>query len=175
MGIVLTNTRREALVVQVTESLSSIMPFIFLLFFALAGAHLNIAVLPNLGLLGIIYILARSAGLIGGARLGSVLGKMEDKIKKYIGLGILSQAGVAIGLALIVNHEMRQIVDLHPREFATLIKNNPGMDPIQIGTTVITVITATCIVFEVVGPILCKMGLSRAGEIPDEENKNSIG
>ena len=100
---------------------------------------------------------------------------MEDKIKKYIGLGILSQAGVAIGLALIVNHEMRQIVDLHPQAFATLIENNPGMDPIQIGTTVITVITATCIVFEVVGPILCKMGLSRAGEIPDEENKNSIG
>ena len=57
----------------------------------------------------------------------------------------------------------------------TLIKNNPGMDPIQIGTTVITVITATCIVFEVVGPILCKMGLSRAGEIPDEKNKNSLG
>jgi len=172
MGIVLTNTRRESLVNQVTESLSTIMPFIFLLFFALAGAHLNIIELPHLGILGVIYILARSAGLIGGARIGSVLGKMEDKIKKYIGFGILSQAGVAIGLALIVNHELRQIVDLHPQAFAALIKNNPAMDPINIGTQVITVITATCIVFEVIGPILCKMGLSRSGEIPDEKIKD---
>lgn len=172
MGIVLTNIRREALVKQVTESLSTIMPFIFLLFFALAGAHLNIAELPNLGMLGIVYILARSAGLIGGARLGSVLGKMEDRIKKYIGLGILSQAGVAIGLALIINYEMRQIVELYPQAFAELIKSNPAMDPIQIGTQVITVITATCIIFEIIGPILCKMGLSRSGEIPDDKIKD---
>ncbi len=173
MGIIFTNTRREALVTQVTESLAPVMPFVFLLFFALAGAHLNIAELPNLGVLGVIYILARSAGLIGGAWLGCVLGNMEEKIKKYIGLGILSQAGVAIGLALIINHELRQVVALYPQAFAELIKTNPAMDPIRIGTQVITVITATCIVFEIVGPILCKMGLSRAGEIPDEKMKNT--
>jgi len=171
MGIVLTNTRREALVTRVTESLAPVMPFVFLLFFALAGAHLNIAELPNLGVLGVIYILARSAGLIGGARLGCVFGHMEEKIKKYIGLGILSQAGVAIGLALIINHELRQIVAAYPEAFAVLIKNHPELDPIKIGTQVITVITATCIVFEIVGPILCKFGLSRAGEIPDESSK----
>ena len=54
--------------------------------------------------------LARSAGLIGGSRLGARFGHVEDKVRKYIGLGILSQAGVAIGLSLIVWHDARRFI-----------------------------------------------------------------
>jgi hypothetical protein len=131
------------------------MPLTFVLFFCLAGAHLQLSALPSLGLLGIVYILGRSGGLIGGARIGAFFGHVEEKIKKYVGLGILSQAGVAIGLALIVNSE-----------FAGLGRTVDGVSHGSlIGTRVITTITATCIVFEIIGPILAKYALGKAGEL----------
>ena len=155
VGFVLVNTRRESLVHKATAPLLEIMPLIFVLFFCLAGAHLQIAALPSLGLIGVAYILGRSGGLIGGARLGAIFGHVEEKIKKYVGLGILSQAGVAIGLALIVN-----------AEFAGLGAVTDGVSHgSQIGIKVITTITATCIVFEIVGPILAKYALGKAGEL----------
>ncbi len=155
VGFVLVNTRRESLVHKATAPLLEIMPLIFVLFFCLAGAHLQIAALPSLGLIGVVYILGRSGGLIGGARLGAMFGHVEEKIKKYVGLGILSQAGVAIGLALIVN-----------AEFAGLGAVTDGVSHgSQIGIKVITTITATCIVFEIIGPILAKYALGKAGEL----------
>jgi len=171
-GFVLTNTRREAFVMKVTAPLQEIMPLMFLLFFCLAGAHLQVSELPKLGLVGIIYIAARSMGLIGGARLGAVVGKVEPKIKKYIGLGILSQAGVAIGLSLIIRHEFSQLV-LVPEVKTALVRfalEHPDMppimyDPLVIGSALITTITATCIIFEIIGPILTKVALTKAGEI----------
>jgi len=155
VGFVLVNTRRESLVHKVTAPLLEIMPLTFVLFFCLAGAHLQIAALPSLGIIGIVYILGRSGGLIGGARIGAMFGHVEEKIKKYVGLGILSQAGVAIGLALIVNSE-----------FAGLGAVTDGVSHgSQIGIKVITTITATCIVFEIIGPILAKYALGKAGEL----------
>jgi len=155
IGFVLINTRRESLVHKVTAPLLEIMPLTFVLFFCLAGAHLQLSALPSLGLVGAAYIIGRSGGLIGGARLGAMFGKVEEKIKKYVGLGILSQAGVAIGLALIVNHE-----------FAGLGAVVDGVSHGSlIGTKVITTITATCLVFEIIGPILAKYALGKAGEL----------
>lgn len=151
VGIVVVNTQENSIVHKIGEELSNVMPLMFILFFVLAGANLHIIALPSLGLLGIIYILSRSTGLMSGAWLGATIGKADSKLKKYLGMGILSQAGVAIGLALIVKHE-----------FAGLGLNNSGS---YIGATVITTITATCIVFEIIGPILTKIGLEKAGEI----------
>jgi len=156
VGFVLANTRRKELVHRVAEPLREIMPLLFILFFCLAGAHLDLAKLPSLGLIGIVYILARSAGLIGGARVGATLGHVEEKVKRYIGLGILSQAGVAIGLSLIVQRDFSALSNPHGAE---------------IGTQVLAIITATCIVFEIAGPICTKFALARAGEIPRVEDR----
>jgi len=156
IGFVLANTRRRSLVQKVVRQLQPITTFFFILFFFLAGAHLHLKALPTLGLVGIVYIFGRAGGLICGAFLGAVIGKMEGKIKNYLGLGILSQAGVAIGLSLIVRHEF------------TLI-GTPHAD--MIGRTVITTITATSIVFEIIGPIMTKIGLEKAGEIPQKRSK----
>ena len=158
VGFILVNTRREALVHRVMTPILEFMPLIFILFFCLAGAHLEIASLPSLGMLGLVYIVGRSAGLIGGARIGSMLGKVDDNIKKYIGLGILSQAGVAIGLSLIIKHE-----------FGLLDAEYGIPHAAAIGTTVLTTVTATCIFFEVIGPILTKLALTKAGEIPSKK------
>jgi len=156
VGFVLANTRHESLLHRVTSPLLDVMPLLFVLFFCLAGAHLQVSALPALGTVGLVYIAGRSAGLIGGARLGAAFGHVEDKVKKYVGMGILSQAGVAIGLSLIVKHE-----------FALLDAKYNIPHAVEIGSKVLATITATCIFFEIIGPILTKIALKRAGEIPD--------
>jgi len=156
VGLFIVNTQPHALTRKLHKKLPDIMPLLFILFFALAGAHLDIGKLPSLGLIGIIYIITRSAGLISGASLGATLGKMESKIRKYTGLGILSQAGVAIGLSLILKEDFKGLGKV-------LTGNTTSGD--YLGSVVITTITATCIFFEIIGPILTKIALTRAGEI----------
>ena len=151
VGLFFANATNPRIVHKVMRPVREIMPLLFIWFFCLAGAHLEVAKLPQLGLIGLIYIAARSGGLIFGAFLGGCLGHVDKKIKKWIGLGILSQAGVAIGLSLIVKND-----------FATMGLEHAD----KIGAAVITTITATCIFFEVVGPICTKFALEKAGEIP---------
>ena len=83
-------------------------------------------------------------------------------LKKFVGLGILSQAGVAIGLSLIVKHEFTQLDVKYDLPHAATI-----------GAVVLTTVTATCIFFEIIGPILTKIALTKAGEIPHEGLKES--
>lgn len=150
VGFMVVNTCRSPVVSRVLKQVQPIMPLLFILFFFIAGAHIHLAMLPALGLLGIVYIMGRSSGLILGAYVGAVIGKAEEKIKRYLGYGILSQAGVAIGLALIVQREFSAVGTEHAR---------------MIGETVIASITATSIFFEIVGPILTRISLTKAGEI----------
>jgi Kef-type K+ transport system membrane component KefB len=159
MGLIIVNTQPRELVRALGEQLSNVMPLFFILFFVLAGAHLHISALPELGWIGIIYIICRTAGLIGGARLGGTIGSVEDKVKKYVGLGILSQAGVAIGLALIIKHDFKGL-----GKVVEIINGQPVTTGDILGAITITTITATCIFFEVIGPILTKIALHKAGE-----------
>ena len=77
-----------------------------------------------------------------------------------MGLGILSQAGVAIGLSLIVKHEFHGLGKVMDVTTAPQVTSGDS-----IGTTIITTVTATCIFFEIIGPILTKIALTKAGEI----------
>ncbi len=150
LGFVLTNTMPFARTKSLISQLKTWMPFLFIPFFLLAGAHLKVNALPSLGLLGLVYVLARTAGLMGGAMLGAIAGKSEPKIKKYLGFGILSQAGVAIGLSMLVLNDFTELGTTEASSIATIV---------------ITTITATCIIFEVIGPIGAKYALTKAGEI----------
>ncbi|MEA3265335.1 MAG: cation:proton antiporter [Candidatus Fermentibacteria bacterium] len=152
IGFVLANTSKQSTIMGVNEQLRSLMPLLFILFFFLAGAHLNFAALPALGMIGIAYIIGRSAGKIGGSWLGAYLGGASKTIRNNLGLGLLSQAGVAIGLSLLVAQEFANI-DLQQAQ--------------DISASVVTTITATCILFEIVGPITARIALRNAGEIPD--------
>ncbi|MCK4308169.1 hypothetical protein KAW50_08100 [candidate division WOR-3 bacterium] len=86
---------------------------------------------------------------MGGAFLGATASKSEPLIRKYLGMGILSQAGVAIGLAILVT-----------REFSSF--GTAGQD---LAILVINTIAATTIVFEILGPIAAKIAITKAGEI----------
>ncbi len=153
IGFVLANTSKQSTIMSVNDQLRSFMPLLFILFFFLAGAHLNFAALPALGMIGLAYIVGRGTGKIGGAWLGAWLGGASKTIRNNLGLGLLSQAGVAIGLSLLVAQEFAEI-------------DSPQAQ--AIAASVVTTITATCIIFEIIGPITARIALKNAGEIPDD-------
>jgi len=131
------------------QAIQSISLPIYIIFFFVAGAHLRIKLLPSMGILGIVYMLCRIGGLMGGAFVGATVSKQNAIIRKYLGLGILSQAGVAIGLAVLAGSEFRPL----------------GQGGQSLAATVINIIAATTIFFEIIGPIGTKFAVSKAGEI----------
>jgi Kef-type K+ transport system membrane component KefB len=133
---------------RVYQALESITSPIYIIFFVIAGAHLQLKLLPAMGLLGIIYIITRIIGLSGGAFLGATLAKQPPVIRKYLGFGILSQAGVAIGLALMATSEFSQM----------------GAAGQELAVKVINTVAATTIIFEIIGPIATKFAIEKAGE-----------
>lgn len=141
MGIIVANVSpKKSRAFNLLEEFS---PAIVAVFFILAGARLNIAYIPQIGLLGVAYFIFRILGKIGGASLGAVISKAPINVKKYIGYGLLSQVGVAVGLAITVN-----------REFP----NTP------IGNIVVTILLATTILTEVIGPIATKYVIVKSDE-----------
>ncbi|MGM0462929.1 MAG: cation:proton antiporter [Fibrobacterota bacterium] len=138
------------------EEIGFIIPLFYLLFFTLAGANLHLESVPALGLIGLLYTAGRILGKGAGASIGASLGRMEPKIRTYLGFGILSQAGVAIGLALVVKNRFQGV---GPEI------NDAGMTMgDHIGNVVFTTITATSVIFEILGPILTKYALKKSGE-----------
>lgn len=120
---------------------------LYAMFFMLAGTKIRIMAITSVGFLimALVYTLARIAGKIGGASLGAYLAKAEPKIKKYIGLGLLSQIGVAVALAYTVQ-----------RDFI----NMP-----QVGLLVFNILLFTTAITEVVGPMMTKYAITQAGEV----------
>jgi Kef-type K+ transport system membrane component KefB len=124
-------------------------PVIYVLFFALVGARFQVYLLPTMGVIGITYVTLRSTGKYFGAWIGGHVGRAEPQVRDNLGLGLLSQAGVAIGLAISVHNR-----------FSCL-----GVEGEVLGTLVISVITATTFIVQIFGPIGVKLAISRAGEI----------
>ena len=148
VGFLFVNVSETYLTRDTRAPLQQVMGLIFILFFGLAGSHLDLTLLPNLGIIGLVYITARVCGKFIGVWFGVHCCKMEEKIRRYLGFGILSQAGVAIGLALLVKQELNQI---------------PGAG--MIGIQILSTITATSIIFEIIGPLAARYALVKAGEI----------
>ena len=118
---------------------------LFVLFFVLSGAELDLNVLVNplVLLIGIVYIGVRSAGKYSGALLSCAATKCSDRITKNLGITLLPQAGVALGMAMTA----QTLVD---------------------GVVVRNVVLFSVLVYELVGPALTKRALIAAGEIKPE-------
>jgi Kef-type K+ transport system membrane component KefB len=124
-------------------------PVIYVLFFALVGARFQISLLPTMGLIGIAYVVLRSVGKYVGAWAGGVLGRALPQVRDNLGLGLLSQAGVAIGLA----------VTSYDRFCAC------GSEGEELGSLILSVITTTTFIVQIFGPIGVKFAIRRAGEV----------
>ena len=112
-------------------------PFM-VVFFVLAGATLELNALRDVGLIGGVYIVCRTIGKVLGARIGGELARVDKKTKNWIGLALLPQAGVAIGMALVASNHL-------PEYRQTLLS-------VVIGSTVF---------FEIIGPVFTRLALKR--------------
>ena len=121
-------------------------PPIFIAFFTLAGAELKLNILRQVGLVGVGYIVFRVIGKMLGAYLGAKFTGAPAAVRKYLGLALIPQAGVAIGLSMIAE----QIL--------------PGM-----GVVIRTIILSATVVYELIGPVAAKVALLKAGEITVKE------
>ena len=119
-----------------------ITPPLFMLFFFLSGAELNMGILSSVGVIGVIYVIFRVIGKVSGAYLGAKVSKAQPVVQKYLGLTLVPQAGVAIGLA------------------TTSMSIVP-----EFGTQIQTIILCGTVIYELIGPLTTKMALKKAGEI----------
>ncbi len=128
------------------QALEQTDPPLYAIFFVIAGADLDISLLSSIGVLGAIYMGCRMVGKFVGTSVGSRLVGFGGKIPAWLGFGMMTQAGLAIGLTLSVSRRFP--------EFSTVIT---------------AVILSSIIVFEMIGPLATKLAISRAGETHQEE------
>ena len=141
IGAVMTNLCPAASVI--IEQTDRFTPPLFLLFFVISGAELDLSVLPTVGLVGACYVVVRVLGKWLGSFLGSRLVKAHPNVQKYLGFTLIPQAGVAIGMAQLA------------------LTRLPAY-----GSRIQAVVLAGTLIYELVGPVVTKLALSRAGEIP---------
>jgi Kef-type K+ transport system membrane component KefB len=119
---------------------------ILILFFVISGAELELSVFKELGVvvIGLVYILFRSLGKYFGAGISSKMTKCDPSIIKYLGITLLPQAGVALGMAI-------KATELGPE-----------------GNVVRNITLFAVLIYEIVGPFLTKIALTKAGDIKAE-------
>jgi Kef-type K+ transport system membrane component KefB len=139
VGATMVNLSRESQ--RVFGALGHTDPPLYAIFFVIAGADLNLGLLPSLGALGAVYVVGRTGGKLLGAMVASRRTAQEPVVRRYLGYAMLSQAGLAVGLLLTVN-----------RRF-------PDVAPI-----VTTVVLAGVTIFELIGPLGARYALVRANE-----------
>lgn len=127
---------------SVFEQVDRITPPIFMLFFFVSGAELDLSILPSVGIIGALYIVFRVVGKYLGAAIGAKLSHAQPVVAKYLGYTLIPQAGVAIGLASIA------------------MKIVP-----EYGSQIQTIILCGTIIYELCGPVITKLALKKAGEI----------
>lgn len=148
MGAVFVNTKGN---VKVFKQISGFTPAINTLFFVLSGMRLNISSLKHVGIIGITYFFVRIAGKYTGSWIGAKLTNTEPEIRKYLGLALVPQAGVSIGLAVLGQRIL----------------------PYEVGNMLMTIILSSGIMYEIAGPLCAKKALHLSGSFkkPDDRKK----
>ena len=127
---------------------------ILILFFVISGAELKLDVFADIAivLIGIVYIISRSLGKYFGATISAKATKCNPNIVKYLGITLLPQAGVALGMAIKAG------------ELGT-----------EIGSIISNITLFAVLIYEIVGPFLTKICLTKAGDIDPTGRKSGRG
>jgi len=118
-------------------------PPILSIFFVVSGMNLDISSFSTLGIAGISYFILRIAGKYIGAYLGCIIARTTKEVRNYLGLALIPQAGVAIGLAFLGR---RILAD-------------------TLGNMLLTIILSSSVLYELIGPVCAKIALLRSGDI----------
>ena len=126
------------------RQLNNFTPPVLSIFFIVSGMNLDVAALGTIGAVGFAYFLIRIVGKYAGAFLGCAITKSPAKTRNYLGLALIPQAGVAIGLAFL----------------------GQRMLPPELGDAFLTIILCSSVLYELIGPASAKTALVLAGVIP---------
>lgn len=121
-------------------------PPVMSMFFIISGMNLDLGAIQTAGIIGVTYFAIRIVGKYAGVYAGCVLTSMPEHIRKYMGLALIPQAGVAIGLAFL----------------------GQRMLPDEMGNLLLTIILSSSVLYELVGPACAKMSFFLSGAINKE-------
>ena len=153
IGAMFINLRKDAQ--RTIERIDGFTPPLYMLFFVISGANLNITIFASKDALiviivALVYIVMRSIGKWSGAFASAKLTKSEPTVQKYLGFTLLPQAGVAIGLATTASQTLAKL----------------GLE--KESSLILAVILSATIIYELFGPLITKIALYKAGEISKE-------
>ncbi len=134
---------------KIYEPLDRMTPPIYMMFFILSGASLDVTVIRSVGLAGAVYVIGRVVGKQIGAAFGARISKAPVPVRKYLGLTLIPQEGVSIGLATVA---AASFPDFGPK--------------------IRTIVLCGVVIYELVGPVVTKTVLKRAGEIEEAPKKS---
>ncbi len=140
MGVAVANSSLKNY--KALEEVFYIKSAIYIFFFFVAGASLHLDTIREMRWAVMLYILLRGFGKIAGSYIGAIRGRLEDVFKGYTGIGLLTNAGLATGLAIYI-----------------------GDKGGEVGHKMMNVILSGTIVFEIFGPLLLRWALVKAGEV----------
>jgi Kef-type K+ transport system membrane component KefB/mannitol/fructose-specific phosphotransferase system IIA component (Ntr-type) len=135
---------------EILTALEDLEPLIFVSFFTLAGTHLNVALLPHMGLLGVVYVLARYGGKLAGSWMAAFLVRFPAAVRNNLGFCLIPQAGIAIGLLVAVQENQLFAV----------------YEPL-----ITAVVLASIVISELAGPLIVKKVLVHTGEAGQEGSR----
>jgi len=146
MGCVVVNLAKdeERYFISVREYLEEM---VFVVFFVIAGAHLELDVLKSCLWIVLVFVVLRVAGKILGSSAGAILSGAQANVKKYTAFGLIPQGGIVVGLAL-------------------LVKQAPSFTPIS--AILLNIILGTTVLFEFLGPLFTEVALKRSKEVGSE-------
>lgn len=142
-GAVYVNIKKDQ---ELYTQLDGFAPPIMCVFFVLSGMKMDFGSFAIVGTIGIVYFFARIIGKYAGAWLGCFLSRESGKVTNYLGLALIPQAGVAIGLAVL----------------------GQRMLPSEIGNEFYAIIICSSVLYEMIGPALAKLALVKSGAISRE-------
>ncbi len=137
---------------ELYKQINRFTPPIMSIFFVISGTNLDIGALGTFGIVGIVYFIIRIVGKYAGAYLGCLATKEEKHIRNYLGLALIPQAGVAIGLAYLGKRIL----------------------PDDIGSLLMTIVLSSSVLYELIGPGCAKLAIFKTCTLRGEE-KRSIG
>ncbi len=168
VGAVLVNMRKDS--DRVFERMELITPVIFMLFFVISGASLDITIFASKGalivvIIALVYLVFRAIGKWTGAFTSAKITKAPPTVQKYLGFALIPQAGVAIGLASTASQTLVKQGQMLVDAAGTITKT--GQQLVTYGGMILAIILASTIVYEIIGPIVTKLALKKAGEIQE--------
>ncbi len=145
---------------EMFDLIKKLSPPVFILFFVLVGARLDARILMKTGVLvlALAYIISRGLGKITGAYIGGKISGAKNTVTKYLGFCLFDQAGVAVGLGIAVFQMF----------------NSLGPEARAAGILVISIVTATTFLLQLVSPAMIKYGIRKADEINRDVTEDDI-